>query len=821
MVSRASQRKLHRKQARQDKKQRMNQFYTKKQDSIESAPKTVEPVPRGAAAVPVKNADKRMIAKTAKPVRELSDLEKAKKLKRTNPDLYHVLLKDNLIMAADTEVSIMGKDQLDMKRYAKKLKMKSTDSISSALKKDGLDFILDAVKDGRPSAESASEDDNTASDIDDFESENDDESVDESGTEEEFNDADHDDNDIEDSESDQESDEQSDQDESATDENQDGSDDGEGKVPAKEEPEFTASSQKYVPRMLRLQQQPKSSEAASSPEIKSDDYLRTQKQVQGHLNKLSEANIESIFSAIKDLYSSSRRHDVTDILTQRIMDLVSSPSNLAESFVINYVCLLKLVYSCVGTDVCAHFVQQLVEKYMTTFESLQATNTEDSAAAEESNKKCSNFMVLICYLFNFNIISSVLMSDIVMEIIKALKDEIQIDLVLKVIRISGFKLRSEDPTRLKDTIVELQSQTSRIESQSVRLKFMIEQVNNLKNNKSSMNKKGANGGDNSGIVERLKKFCRNYFKKVGAYEQEPLRCSLDDIQSVETKGKWWVVGAGWVGRQYADENLAPLVAVDESVQSNHKLLALAKKLGINMEVRRNIFVILMSSEDYIDAFERLMKLGLKAKQEREIVRMITYCCGLEKRYNPFYAVLAHHMCHNAHNHKITFQFTLWDFLKQLTAGEDTFSLRRMTNIAMFYSSLIEKQALSMSILKSIDFGILIRDSIRSELSPLCIFVQVMLTSLLVIDGETDDRRTNDVIAGIYGKLATFQDLEMLRQGLRLVMTNLLKKRLDAELPAIVESICVIKQANYAHVLQVLAERILLARQCLKAPTQLI
>ena len=37
--------------------------------------------------------------------------------------------------------------------------------------------------------------------------------------------------------------------------------------------------------------------------------------------------------------------------------------------------------------------------------------------------------------------------------------------------------------------------------------------------------------------------------------------------------------------------------------------------------------MLLSSEDYVDAFERLIKLNLKDVQEREIPRVILHCCG--------------------------------------------------------------------------------------------------------------------------------------------------------------------------------------------------
>lgn len=65
---------------------------------------------------------------------------------------------------------------------------------------------------------------------------------------------------------------------------------------------------------------------------------------------------------------------------------------------------------------------------------------------------------------------------------------------------------------------------------------------------------------------------------------------------------------------------------------------------MNTDIRRSIFVVLMSSEvrqcllgvnvlgltmfqDYVDACERLSQLRLTEIQQREIIRVILHCCG--------------------------------------------------------------------------------------------------------------------------------------------------------------------------------------------------
>lgn len=70
---------------------------------------------------------------------------------------------------------------------------------------------------------------------------------------------------------------------------------------------------------------------------------------------------------------------------------------------------------------------------------------------------------------------------------------------------------------------------------------------------------------------------------------------MEDLHSAESKGKWWLVGAAWGGDPLADRQEA--ASTKKKVESTENvLLNLAKKQGMNTDIRRSIFVVLMSSE---------------------------------------------------------------------------------------------------------------------------------------------------------------------------------------------------------------------------------
>ena len=78
--------------------------------------------------------------------------------------------------------------------------------------------------------------------------------------------------------------------------------------------------------------------------------------------------------------------------------------------------------------------------------------------------------------------------------------------------------------------------------------------------------------------------------------------SLEDLHSAETKGKWWLVGAAWNGdpliekhAEFAKSTFA-VQPPDDQPSESADLVKLARSQGMNTEIRRGIFVVLMSSD---------------------------------------------------------------------------------------------------------------------------------------------------------------------------------------------------------------------------------
>ncbi|KAF9162174.1 suppressor of glycerol defect [Mortierella sp. AD010] len=530
----------------------------------------------------------------------------------------------------------------------------------------------------------------------------------------------------------------------------------------------TAAAQtgKYLPPHLRAaaaaaaaaaEEGGASALAKAIPRQNTEELLRLRRQLQGLLNKLSESNIESILLDVEAIYRKYPRADVTETITDMILATISSKANLLDSFVILYATVVASLYRLIGIEFAAHFIQTLVEQFdnhHTLASSTKSTEMTDETLS--AVKQCSNLIALVSELYNMQVIACVLVYEFIRWFMTELT-EMNVELVVKIVKTSGYQLRQDDPTTLKTiiqdfTVLSNQSKTKEGSSTPVssRTRFLLETLTALKANR--MKGPSANSTTSGTITEsttRMKKFLSGLSKKRTTFPSEPMRVGLTDIRQVKTKGKWWLVGSSWknnmVGEESSRKNYSTSTA-DDMLEAEDELLKLARKNRMNTDVRRSIFVVLMSSEDYIDAFERLIKLNLKEVQQREIIRVLLHCAGNEMVHNPYYTLVGQRLCQHDHSFKITFQYSLWDLLREMGATDvggmekvkdgqviglddgidgsgKKVALRRIVNLSKMYAFLIHSQDLSLVMLKTVTFTSLPEQP--------TLFFQLLMTNIIL------------------------------------------------------------------------------------------
>ncbi|KAL6707542.1 hypothetical protein ACN47E_003891 [Coniothyrium glycines] len=495
-------------------------------------------------------------------------------------------------------------------------------------------------------------------------------------------------------------------------------------------------STKYIPPALR---KPPSSDAEA--------LLRLRRQIQGLFNRLSEANILTILRDIENIYQNNPRGYVNDTLVDLLIGMLSDPSALLDTFLSLHAGFIAAVYKVIGPD----FGAQIVERIVAEFDKHYTDNKNGTG------KQATNLVLVVAELYTFQVVGSNIVFDYIRFFLEELS-EINTELLLRMVRAAGPQLRQDDPTSLKDIVVLLQKSVAQVGQANlpVRTKFMIETINDLKNNKMKT-------GITATAISR--EHTTRMKKQLGTLNTrnlkatEPLRVGLKDIKDTEKRGKWWLVGASWRNEPGMDEQTEqkkPSQRSEEIDLDNDgevDLVQLARENRMNTDIRRAIFVSIMSASDFKDAQIRLSKLNLKKSQETEIPRVLVHCAGAEKSYNPYYTVLARRICAD-HKSRKSFQFSLWDIFKSLGEKQDgseesddeetnnDTSLRRLVNQGKMYGTLIGRKALSITSLKNLNFPYL-QPRTKS-------FVEVLLiTAILESMRPAKDMRNERVVREVF------------------------------------------------------------------------
>ena len=558
-------------------------------------------------------------------------------------------------------------------------------------------------------------------------------------------------------------------------------------------PTTNTAPAKYVPPSLR--KEALGSDAALAARIR--------RQSQGYINRITEANLVSIVGDFEKLYRDSPRQHVTSSIVDLLLVQICEPTALPDTLLILWAGFATAVCKIIGMDFGAQLIQEAVER----FDKFNEEAKELAASGRiDVPKQTSNLITFLSELYNFQVVGPNLLFDFIRILLENLS-ELNAELLLRIIRMCGPSLRHDDPMALKDIVTLIRPAVAKIgeANLSVRTRFMIDTINDLKNNKLK-----AGAGASAVVAEhtgRMKKLLGS-LKAKNLKSTEPLRLTLKDIRESDKKGKWWLVGASWAGNNKAeeakkqgkeatrardDDDDKDSFVLDSDFEEHDTLpgappdlLELAREQGMNTDVRRSIFVSVLSATDYEDAYFRILKLRLNKERQREIPYVIMQCAGAEMHYNPYYTLVARKFCQGDRRLRWAFQDGLWKLFKRLgeslfgeevddadvdqdDEGEDAMSLRRLVNLAKMFGTLVGSGTLGLSVLKCLNLPYLQKKT-KS-------FVEVMLITAMLesVKGEDGEKKDKEAaITKVFASAASEGGPELAR-GLQWFIRKVLRK----------------------------------------------
>ncbi|KZV27196.1 hypothetical protein F511_04649, partial [Dorcoceras hygrometricum] len=365
---------------------------------------------------------------------------------------------------------------------------------------------------------------------------------------------------------------------------------------------------------------------------------------------------------------------------------------------------------------------------------------------KEDKISIKNMSLLLSYLYVFGVCSSELMYDFLIILSKRLTED-DVSTITTVLQCCGMKLRGDDPSGLKNFILTVQSRANDLKESSVkgqskmssRMKFMLEDICDIKNNRKRSK-------EDTTKYPQVQKWLKKL--KVDNILIRGLKWS--QLLGPCKKGQWWLSGVNASDTANL-ENVAG--TIDKEIPETKKMLQYAAAQRMNTDARKAIFCIIMSAEDYIDAFEKLLRLELLGKQDREIMRVLVECCLQEKIFNKYYCLLASKLCSFDKNHKFTLQYCVWDHFKEL----DSMPLIRSVHLAKFVAEMVSSFSFSLAVLKTVE----LTDAIQSPKR--IMHFRFLFEAIL----EFPDK----LIWNVFTRIAIIPEYESLRSGIEFFITK--------------------------------------------------
>ncbi|ROT42700.1 hypothetical protein SODALDRAFT_326851 [Sodiomyces alkalinus F11] len=513
-----------------------------------------------------------------------------------------------------------------------------------------------------------------------------------------------------------------------------------------------------------------------------DLEARIRRKTQGPVNRVTEANLISIVEEINQIYRDHPRGLVTNVLTDLLMAQICEPTSKPDTLLVLSAGFVAALHKVIGVDFAAHFLNAVVDRFQQEHAAAQRAVEQQQTPTKET----SNLATVLSEMYMFRIVGSKLIFDYVRLLLSNLS-ELNAELLLRIVRMAGPQLRKDDPLALKDIVSLIRPAVTKIGegNLSVRTKFMIETITDLKNNKVKAGSQDL--ATLSQHVTRMRKLLGT-MDTTKTKATEPLRVGLGDIQNADKSGRWWLVGASWAGPRNSEQqrsNESGPAAGETDIGSDLNLgtdlddlatgddltlidyAELAREQGMNTDVRRAIFISLVAAADVNDAHLRILKLRLNKYNRREIPKVLVQCAGAQQYYNPYYTLVASKFCGDPRI-KYAFQDVLWTLFRRLgeplfgeepeDEEEETMDNRRLINTAKMVGHLVVDCSISLDVLKPLNFAY-----VKETTS---LVVEVMLITILQECLKVKQTSTDHALGKIFGTHVSSELARGLRYFLR-------------------------------------------------------
>ena len=429
-----------------------------------------------------------------------------------------------------------------------------------------------------------------------------------------------------------------------------------------------------------------------------------QKEITSLLNKISESNLSillpTIFSKITTLTSLHPPLQIYKTLTTVSINLLSHPTTSLP------------ITSCICT-----FLSLCHYKYGDSFllyylHSLFTSINNFIPSPEHPKHKSKNAIFQLIHFYLFKNITSSLIYDLILYFIENF-NEVYSEHLLLLLSYTGISIRKENPENLMLIISEINKKynnmtlsianTDNTDTNVNKVKYIIDMIDDIKSNKYLK----------FNLSDKFAFFVNYVQSNVNGSETakkgESIETKLESIKNIDIDNLLTSSSLSsnadntnndHIGLTNEQDEYLPDDIIDNtlSIKLNNKM----KRLNISTNLKKLIFTTISTSHNINDAFERITRLNLKGEQNREVIKMILLLCSEEKCFNPFYKHLLEKLMSINKDHKYTYHYCIWDYMKVFNTYNDN-ELKKIHNISKLTAKLLVSEKISFPVLLPFKF----------------------------------------------------------------------------------------------------------------------
>lgn len=504
----------------------------------------------------------------------------------------------------------------------------------------------------------------------------------------------------------------------------------------------------------------------SSPEYQRMAWEALKKSINGLINKVNISNIKNIIpELLEENLVRGKGLFVRSVMKAQSASLTFTPVYAALVTVIN----TKLPQ--IGELLLMRLIVQLRKAY----------KRDDKTA-------CVASVTFIAHLFNFRVAHEILPLQIIALLLRKPTDD-SVEIAVGFLRECGQLLAEVNPP-LSNGVFDQFRTVLHEGHNDKRIQYMIEVLFQVRKDKFKNHPTIPDGLD---LVEEDELITHMIQLDEEVDAQDVLNVFKFDPEYEENEAKYKAFRDELLGES-DDEDGSEKDDEDEDDEEDAQAATSQQKMDIRDEtnanlvnLRRTIYLTIMSSLDFEECCHKLMKINIQPGQEIELCNMIIECCSQERTYTKFYGLMGERFSKLNRMWATSFEECFVNYYDTIHRYETN----RLRNIAHYFGHLLTTDALGWHVLSCIK---LTEDDTTSSSR---IFIKILFGDLVEALGlkklkeKMEDPQLRDLFLGMFPRenaknirfainYFTSIGLGGLTEGLREELKNAPKKMLEQE-----------------------------------------